>query len=512
MRKIILVIMDGWGIAPDGPGNFISLAKKPNFDYFIKKYPHTENKASGEAVGLPKGLQGNSEVGHLHLGAGRIVLQMLEKINKSIKDGSFFKNSALVRAMNQAKKNNSSLHLIGLCSDEGVHAHTGHLIALLKMAKQRKVKNVYIHFVADGRDVAEKSALKYVGIIEASSRKLGIGKIATVCGRYYAMDRDNNWDRTKKAYDMLTLGKGFKAKSAREAIQAAYKRGDKTDYYIRPIVIVGKDEKPLSAIQEKDSCIFFNFRTDRPRQLTSAFISRCFSNYTREKAPKVFFTTMVRYDKKFKCPFAFKEDLVCNNLGHVLAANRLRQLRIAETEKYAHVTYFFNSQVEKPNKGETRILIPSPKVPSYDKKPEMSAFEIASRLGKEIDRGKYDLILANFANCDLVGHSAVKKAIIRCVEVVDECIGKVVVSGLESGYTVILTADHGSAEDKLYRDRKPKPAHSSNPVPFIIVSNEEKLKDVKLRRGGQKDVAPTILDLMGIKKPKEMTGKSLILS
>ena len=511
MRRVILVVMDGWGIAPKSPGNFIEMAKKPNFDYLFQKYPHTQNEASGNAVGLPKGLQGNSEVGHLHLGAGRIVLQMLEKINRSIKDQSFFKNPALIKVVDYAKKNNSSLHLIGLCSDEGVHAHTSHLIALLKMAKQRKVKNVYVHFIADGRDVAEKSAEKYVGIIEAASKKIGVGKIATVCGRYYAMDRDNNWDRTKKAYDLLTLGKGFRARNAREAMKMAYRRGDKTDYYIQPTVIVERDNKSLSVIHESDSCIFFNFRTDRPRQLTSAFVSKSFDKFNRQKNPKVFFTTMAQYDRKFKCPFAFREDLVRNNLGQVLATNNLKQLRIAETEKYAHVTYFFNSQIETPNKGEKRILIPSPKVPSYDKKPEMSAYEIAERLEREIEKGNCDFILANFANCDLVGHSAVKKAIIKCVEVVDECVGRIVISGLENGCTIILTADHGSAEDKLYKGGIPKPAHSSNPVPFILVSSEEKLKKVKLRRGGQKDVAPTILELIEIKKPKEMTGRSLII-
>jgi len=511
MRKVILVVMDGWGIAPPGPGNYISQARTPNFDYFIKNFPHTQNKASGEAVGLPKGTQGNSEVGHLHMGAGRIVIQMYEKINREIRNKSFFKNKVLINAMDFAKKNNSNLHLIGLCSDEGVHAHINHLIALLKMAKKRKLKNTFIHFIADGRDVPEKSAKKYIEIIEKETRKLKLGKIATVVGRYYAMDRDNNWNRTKKAYDLLVFGKGFKARNAIEAVYMAYKRGDKTDYYIKPTVIVGKDSEPVSLIKDKDSVIFFNFRTDRPRQLTKVFISERFNKFKRKVHPKVLFTTFTEYDKTFKCPFAFKEEIIKNNLGQVLARHNLKQLRIAETEKYAHVTYFFNSQIEKPNKGEIRILIPSPKVPSYDKKPEMSAYKITEELIRQIKKRKYDFILVNFANCDLVGHSAIKKAIIKAVEVVDECTGKVVKAGLENNYTLILTADHGSAEDKLYPDGTPKPCHSTNPVNFIIVSNDEKLKKIKLRKGEQKDVAPTILDLMNIKKPSEMTGKSLII-
>ncbi len=511
MKKMILVVMDGWGIAPPGKGNYITQAKTPYYDYFMDKYPSTQTKASGEAVGLPKGAQGNSEVGHLHMGAGRIVWQMYEKVSKSVKNKTFFENKVLLKAIDFAKKKKSSLHLIGMCSDEGVHSHTNHLIALLKMAKKRKVENVFIHFIADGRDVPEKSAKKYIELIEKECKKLGIGKIATVVGRYYAMDRDNNWNRTKKAYDLLTLGKGFKAKNPKEAINIAYKRGDKTDYYIQPTVIVGKDKKPSSLIKNKDSVIFFNFRTDRPRQITSAFISNKFDKFNRKIKPKILFTAMTRYDKKFRCPFAFKEETVKNNLGEILAKHNLKQLRIAETEKYAHVTYFFNSQEEKPNKNEKRIMIPSPKVPSYDLKPEMSAFGIAKELEKQILKGTYDFILVNFANCDLVGHSAVKKAIIKAVETVDKCVERIVKIGLENDYTLILTADHGSAEDKLYPDGKPKPSHSTNPIPFMIVSSDKKLRKIKLKKGGQKDVAPTILKLMGIKKPKEMTGKSLIV-
>ena len=503
-RKIILIIQDGWGIAPLGPGNFISLAKTPNFNSFLKHYPHSQNKASGEAVGLPKGVQGNSEVGHLHLGAGRIVWQMYELINREINNGEFFKNKEINKAMDKAKENNSALHLMGLCSDEGVHAHTGHLFALLKIAQKKKLKKVYIHFFADGRDVPEKSAMKYIDLIEEELDEIKIGKITSIVGRYYSMDRDNNWERTKEAYDMLTKGDGIKAKTARQAISLAYARGDKTDYYIRPTVLDG-----FEPIKDKDVVIFFNFRTDRPRQLTRALTEKNFNKFKREIVPKPYFLAMTQYDKKIKVPHAYKEEEIKNNLGIMLSNNNLLQLRIAETEKYAHVTYFFNSQLEKPNKGEKRIMIPSAKVPSYDQKPEMSAYEIKEEVIRQINSKKYDFILLNFANCDLVGHSAVKPAIIKCVEIVDQCTGEVVKIGLENNYTIIITADHGSAEDKLYPNGTPKPAHSTNPVNFILISKEKTLQKIKLKNGSQTDVAPTILNLMGIQKPREMTGKPL---
>jgi 2,3-bisphosphoglycerate-independent phosphoglycerate mutase len=512
-RPVILLILDGWGIAPPGPGNYISQARTPNFDSLFKKYPHTENEAAGNAVGLPAGTQGNSEVGHLHMGAGRIVWQMYERINKSIRNGSFYTNKTLLEAIKHVKKK-GTLHLMGLCSDEGVHAHTDHLIALLKMAKKEGLKKVALHFFSDGRDVPERSALKYVKIIEQACREIGIGKIVSLVGRYYSMDRDRNWKRTEAAYEMLVNGAGFVVSSASEAVEEAYKRGDKTDYYIQPTVIGA----PV-LVKDGDSVIFFNFRTDRPRQLTKAFLEKDFREFKREHIPEILYTTMTKYDKRFKCPFAFSEEKVENNLGQVLAKAGMRQLRIAETEKYAHVTYFFNSQIEKPNKGEDRLMIPSPKVSSYDQKPEMSAYGIVEKLIEKISEKNYDFILANFANCDLVGHSAVKDAIIKCVEIVDDCAGRAVKAGLDNGYTVIVTADHGSAEEKLYPDGRPKPAHSSNPVPFILVSNEPRpskeergeLGQMKLKKGGQKDVAPTILEIMGLKKPKEMTGESLIV-
>ncbi len=510
-KKVILVVADGWGIAPAGPGNYISFADTHHFDGFLKKYPHCENEASGLAVGLPDGAQGNSEVGHLHMGAGRIVWQMFQRVNNAVEDKTFFENEALLNAIEYARKNNSRLHLMGLCSDEGVHAHTNHLLALMEMAKERGVNDVFIHFYADGRDVAEKSARKYVDIIESKAKEMGGGRISTVIGRYYSMDRDTNWDRTEKAYNALTQGIGFKAKSATQAIEDAYKRGDKTDYYIQPTVIVDDAGVPIGTIKDNDSVLFFNFRTDRPRQLVNAFLLKDFDAFKRNVVLDVMFTTMTRYDKAIDCPVAFREHRVENNLGQVIAKHGLKQLRLAETEKYAHVTYFFNSQVEDPNDGEERVMISSSKVASYDLKPEMSAYEIASAAVKEIQKKEFDFILMNFANCDLVGHSAVKEAIVKCVGVVDVCLDKVVRAGLENGYVVVVTADHGSAEDKLYPDGKPKPAHSTNPVPFIVISGDERLKRIKLKNGGQKDVAPTVLDIMGVEKPKEMSGESLVL-
>ena len=503
LRKVVLIVNDGWGIAKAGKGNYITQAKTPNMDFYWKKYPHTLNKAHGAAVGLPEGSQGNSEVGHLHLGAGRVVWQMYEKINRTIKDGSFFRNKVLIRAMQHAKQ--TRLHLMGLCSDGGIHSHLKHLFALLEMAKKQGVRKIFINFFGDGRDVPEKSAEKYIRLIEQKCRQLGIGKIASIVGRYYAMDRDNNWDRTEEAYNLLTLGKGVKAKTATQAVKQAYRRGDKTDYYLRPALI---DEEGL--VGDGDAVIFFNFRTDRPRQLTRTFIDKNFREFRRKNCPDVHYATMTQYDKTFHCPFAFTEDNVSQNLAEIISRHGLRQLRMAETDKYAHVTYFFNSQVEKPYRGEERILVPSPKVPSYDATPEMSASGIAEEAVKQIRKKKFHFMLINFANCDLVGHSAIKKAIIRATEVVDGCMGKVVNAALENGYEIIVTADHGNAEDKLYPDGKPKPSHSTNPVPFILISDDKMLKNIRLHRGGQRDVAPTILDLMGIKKPAAMTGKSLI--
>jgi 2,3-bisphosphoglycerate-independent phosphoglycerate mutase len=412
--------------------------------------------------------------------------------------------------MEGVKEKNSTLHLTGLCSDEGVHAHIDHLFALLEMVKNHGLENVFVHFISDGRDVPEKSAQEYVEMIENKFEELGVGKIATVCGRFYSMDRDNNWERTKKAYEMLTKSEGFKAGSATDAVQKAYERGDKTDYYIQPTVIVDEEDNPLTKVEDGDGFIFFNFRTDRPKQLTLAFISDDFNNFERDVRPDVNFVTMTEYEESFGPINAFEEKNIENDLGELLSQKGLNQLRLAETEKRAHVTYFFNGQRDDPYPGEERIIIPSAKVPSYDQKPEMSAYEIAEQAAKQISSGKFDFILINFANCDLVGHTADKEAIIKAVETVDECTGQVIDVALKNDYVVILTADHGSAEDKLYPDGRSKPAHSTNPVNFFVISGKSELQEIGLRNGGQKDVAPTILELMGLEKPEEMSGNSLI--
>ncbi|MBI5389043.1 2,3-bisphosphoglycerate-independent phosphoglycerate mutase [Candidatus Woesearchaeota archaeon] len=505
-HKVMLLVNDGWGIAPPGPGNYVCQSKTPFFDTLLK-YPHGKNKAWGNAVGLPDDAQGNSEVGHVHLGAGRVVWQMFELINRAVKEGNFYKNAVLSNAMEQASATKKALHLIGLCSDGGIHSHLNHLFAALELAKKHKVKSVYIHFFADGRDVPEKSAGKYIGEIEQKCKELGLGTIASMVGRYYAMDRDKNWDRTQKAYELLTQGKGFAAKTPGDAVKQAYKRGDKTDYYIQPTVVAG-----FQPIKNNDVVLFFNFRTDRPRQLNAAFTQKMFAGFKRKKNPKTAFFTLTEYDPTFTCPFAFHEPVVNLNLGKIIAEQGLKQMRIAETDKYPHVTYFFNSQQEVPYPGEARAMVPSPKVPSYDLQPEMNAHGITREAVKAIKTGKYSFILINFANCDLVGHSSNKKAIIRAVETVDACNKTVVETALNQGYVVCITSDHGNAEEKLYPDGSPRPSHSCNPVPFFLLSKDKSLQKVKLSDGELKDVAPTILALMGIPKPKEMTGKSLVIS
>ncbi len=493
---LALIIMDGWGLSKKKEGNAIYLAEPKNYLKYWKEFPHTKLKCSGKNVGLPKGSQGNSEVGHLHIGAGRIVLQPLMMINQAIKDKSFYENKVLVKAIKKAKKENKKVHLMGLLSDEGVHATTKHLYALLKMTKKMNAKKVFVHAFLDGRDVPEKSAEKYLKELEKKIQEIGAGKIASMIGRYYAMDRDNNWNRTKKAVELLVKGKGIKEKNALKGIENSYKRGDKTDYYVKPIIL---NEKGL--IEKEDTIIFFNFRSDRSRQLTRCFTERKFG------APKVNFVCMTKYDKKIKAPTAFEQTKVKNNLGKVLAENGLKQLRIAETEKYAHVTFFFNSQIEKPNKREERIMVNSPKVPSYDLKPEMSAIEVKKKVLKEIKKDKFDIIIINFANPDLVGHSGKINAVIKAIKTVDECVGEITQLILKKNGKTLITADHGNAEQMIYKNKEVCPAHTTNKVPFILVSKKEK----KLRKQGELiDIAPTILKILKIKKPKEMTGKNLI--
>lgn len=500
----MLVILDGWGLAPAGPGNAISMANTPNFDFLWSHYPHLSLAASGEEVGLPAGQIGNSEVGHLNIGAGRVVLQDLPRISNSIKNGSFFKNKVLADTFTYAKKNNKAVHLLGLVSDGGVHSHLSHLLALLEYAKAEKVHEVYIHVFTDGRDVAPKSALKYIAELEKEIKAIGVGKIATVCGRYFSMDRDNRWDRVELAYDAIVSGKGELSDTAQEAISDNYARGV-TDEFVRPTVI-----DPAGQIADGDAVIFFNLRSDRPREISRALIDSKFAGFKRKKTLKeLYFVTMTEYDASLAVNgvvFPFEEQK--NVLNEVISAEGLKQFHIAETEKYAHVTFFLNGGREKAVAGEDRVLIPSPKVATYDLKPEMSAAGIGEKLLDAI--GRYDFIVVNFANADMVGHTGIVKAAIKACEAVDSELGKVVKKGLQLGYNVIVTADHGNAEKMLNRDGTPCTAHTTSLVPFILASNEShKLRRLAEPRLG--NIAPTILDLMEIEKPKEMTESSLFL-
>lgn len=499
MSKILLIVLDGFGEGKKYKWNAIYQAKTPFLDQINKKYKKALIKTSGEAVGLPKMTMGGSEVGHYTMGAGRVIFQKLEKINRGIKNKSFFKNRAFLSAIKNCKKHNSALHLLGMISDAGVHSHIDHLFALMALAKQQGLSKIFIHAVTDGRDVKKKSAEKLIKKILKKIKELDACEIATICGRYYSMDRDKNFSRTKKAYELMTEGKGFEEKSPLSAIKNAYSRGDETDYYIKPMIL-----NKNGIVKDKDSVIFFNFRTDRARQLTEAFVENNFQGFKRKKL-QISFVCMGGYSDK--TPVAFPEPVIKNNLGEILSVNKKIQLRIAETEKYAHVTFFFNSQKHEINKGETRILIPSPKVRSYAEKPEMSAFEITKRAISEIKKEKYDFILLNFANADLVGHSGEFKATKKCIEVLDQCLKQIVPEAKDEGYEIILTSDHGNAEHLKYKDGTDCASHTLNPVPCFIISDKFKLKN---QRGELCQIAPTVLKILGIKKPKEMQCKPLI--
>lgn len=500
-KKVILIVRDGWGYSENPYGNAIMAAKVPNNDRYLREFPSALLKCTGNDVGNPESAQGGSEVGHLTLGAGRIVWQPQELINRSIENGEFFKNPALLSAIENCKKNDSALHLAGLFSDAGVHSDVNQLYALMKLAKTNGLNKVFIHLVLDGRDVPEKSAIKYLKDLSEKIEEIGVGRVVTIIGRYYAMDRDTNWDRTNEAKELWINGKGFEDSDPKRAIENAYNRGDETDYYVKPIII---DKNGL--IKNEDSVIWFNFRTDRSRQITAMFTggNLCPEEFMSKIRP--FWVCMSRYDSDWKLPVAYPPIEVKNNLAQVLADNNKNQLRVAETEKYAHVTFFFNSQTEEPVKGEDRIMVPSPKVLSYDLQPEMSALEVCKKVLENI--GKYDFILVNFANADLVGHSGKFGAIVKACEVVDECVGKIV-NKAKDEYCVIVGADHGNAEHKLYDDGTVDVSHGFDPVKYSLVS--EGLKKIKLKDGGLKDVAPTILEIMEIEKPVEMTGESLIV-
>ena len=510
-----LIIMDGFGIAPEGPGNAISVKNTPVLSALKEKYPNATLGASGLSVGLPDGQMGNSEVGHLNIGAGRIVYQELTRITKSIEDGDFFENADFLDAIDNAKKNGSDLHIMGLVSDGGVHSHNTHLYALLKLAKEKGIGDrTYIHCFMDGRDVPPDSGKGYIEELVKKTEEIGAGRIATISGRYYAMDRDNRWERVNKAYDALVLGEGNMCGDPVAAMQESYD-SDVLDEFVVPVVIT-ENGQPTATVKENDSVIFFNFRPDRAREITRTLVDPGFDGFERKKGFfPVRYVCMTTYDATFVPSFsgisvAFKPQVLSNTFGEYISSLGKKQFRIAETEKYAHVTFFFNGGVEKPNEGEDRVLIPSPKVATYDLQPEMSAYPVTEKACELIKSGKYDVMILNFANCDMVGHTGVLEAAQKAVATVDECVGKVVDAILECGGEVIITADHGNADVMIDPATGGSfTAHSTNPVPVILVSEER--RSCELREDGiLADLAPTLLDLMGVDVPAEMTGKNLI--
>lgn len=507
-----LIILDGFGYREDQDHNAVLTDGAANFKSLWEQYPHTLIQASGMDVGLPRGQMGNSEVGHLNIGAGRIVYQEFTRITKSIEDGDFFSNPSFLKATENCIKNDSQLHLFGLCSDGGVHSHLEHLYALLELAKKQGLKKVFIHCFMDGRDTPPKSGLGYIQALEEKICEIGCGEIATVSGRYYAMDRDNRYERVERAYAALTYGEGITAASAEEAILQSYAK-EESDEFVQPSVIM-KNGKPVAKVQENDSVIFFNFRPDRARELTRAYLFNDFTGFERRFGCfPLTYVSMTQYDKSFNelLDIAFKPVSLDNTLGQYLALNQKTQLRIAETEKYAHVTFFFNGGVEEPNPLEDRCLIPSPKVATYDLQPEMSAYEVASEVVKRVTSGKYDVMILNFANPDMVGHTGVMYAATKAVHAVDACLGFVVSAILAKGGRCLITADHGNCEYMWDEENNvPFTAHTTNPVPCVLV--DETRKNVQLRDGGRlSDLAPTLLEMLGLPKPMEMTGNSLII-
>ncbi len=505
-KPYALIIMDGYGVNDRHDGNAIYAAKTPNMDKYLKECPHSIVHASGMDVGLPDGQMGNSEVGHTNIGAGRIVYQELTRITKSIDDGDFFKNPALLGAIENCKKNNSALHFAGLLSNGGVHSHNKHLYGLLRLAKENGIENVHVHCFMDGRDVPPRSGAGFVEELVSQIRQIGVGDIATVMGRYYAMDRDNRWERVEKAYNAMVLGEGNTCESAVTAMNESY-NNDVTDEFVVPTVIV-KDGAPVGKIQENDSVIFFNFRPDRAREITRTIVDPDFSGFDR-KFFKTYYVCMTQYDATMpNVEVAFKPESLSNTFGEYISKKGLRQLRIAETEKYAHVTFFFNGGVEQVYDGEDRALINSPKVATYDLQPEMSAPEVTDEVVKRIESGEYDVVVLNFANCDMVGHTGVFEAAVKAVETVDECLGRVVDAILKMGGKALITADHGNADQMVnYETGGPFTAHTTNVVPLVLIGDGAK----ELKNGRLADLAPTMLDLMGLEKPSEMTGESLLI-
>ncbi len=504
-KPYALIIMDGYGVNERHEGNAIYAAKTPNMDRYLAEHPNTVIHASGMDVGLPDGQMGNSEVGHTNIGAGRIVYQELTRITKSIEDGDFFENPALCAAMENCKVNGKALHLMGLLSDGGVHSHNKHLYGLLKMAKENGLEKVYVHCFLDGRDVPPSSGAGYVEQLIEKIRSVGVGEIASVMGRYYAMDRDNRWERVEKAYNAMVLGTGETAESAVTAVKESYNQ-EITDEFVVPTVVT-KDGTPVATISEGDSVIFFNFRPDRAREITRTIVDPAFEGFQRTYFPTRF-VCMTQYDVSMpNVDVAFKPERLTNTFGEYISKKGLRQLRIAETEKYAHVTFFFNGGVEAVYDGEDRALINSPKVATYDLQPEMSAYLVTDEVVKRIESGDYDVIILNFANCDMVGHTGVFEAAVKAVETVDECVGRVVDAIEKLGGVALITADHGNADQMIdYETQGAFTAHTTNVVPLVLIGRD----DLKLKKGRLADLTPTLLDLMGLEKPEEMTGESLI--
>ncbi|GAV31033.1 phosphoglyceromutase [Coriobacteriaceae bacterium EMTCatB1] len=507
MRRapVALIIMDGFGLAPPGPGNAISLARTPNLDALFERWPWTALECSGLAVGLPEGQMGNSEVGHLNIGAGRVVYQELTRIFKAIEDGSLETNEVLCRAIDGAVDDGKAVHFMGLLSDGGVHSHQDHLYALVRMAAKRGAGRVFIHAFLDGRDVPPTSGLGYVRALERVLADVGAGAIATVMGRYYAMDRDRRWERVDRAWRAMVMGEGAPATSAEEAVERSYAAGV-TDEFLEPAVVM-REGSPVATVSDGDAVVFFNFRPDRAREITRAFVDPAFEGFERPVTPEVRFVCLTEYDPTIPAPVAFEKDLPCCVLADVIADAGLTQLHIAETEKYAHVTFFLNGGKEPPKPGEQRILVPSPKVPTYDLQPEMSAPEVTRRLVEAIESDAADFYVVNYANCDMVGHTGVLKAAVRAVEAVDDGVGQVVAAVRAKGGSAIVTADHGNAERMLDDDGGPFTAHTNDPVPLIIVADGVR----SARSGGiLADVAPTVIDIMGLDAPAEWTGRSLV--
>jgi 2,3-bisphosphoglycerate-independent phosphoglycerate mutase len=508
-KPLMLMILDGWGISPSPANNAVAMANTPNLDAYLRDFPHVQLRTSGMAVGLPEGQMGNSEVGHLNLGAGRIVYQDLTRITKSIQDGDFFTNPVLLDCISRVKASGGRLHLTGLLSDGGVHSHNTHLYALVALAHQHGMKEVFIHCLLDGRDTPPQSGAGYLEELEAELARIGCGRVATVMGRFYAMDRDNRWERVEQGYNAMVAGHGECHESSGKAIQASYSNGV-NDEFVVPCVIC-RDGKPVGTVIDGDGIICFNFRSDRAREITRALTFELFDGFKRQRVPSLAsYVCMTEYDATFGLPIAYAQQELSNLLGGVLAEAGLSQLRIAETEKYAHVTFFFNGGVEIPFPNEERALIPSPKeVATYDQKPEMSAYLVADELIRRLEQDRYDVVIINFANCDMVGHTGILSAAISAVEAVDACVGRVVEKVRQLGGTVLITADHGNAEQMADENGEPYTAHTCNPVWLVLVDDSR--RKATLKEGGKlADIAPTMLKLLKLQQPVEMTGESLV--